>query len=425
VSGAIPVQPRELLFEDFVAAWLSALGYFVETRVRQHNVLELDVVTSDMADPPTKALFEAKSGRGGFADLFKVFGWRTYLGIPKGYVARSKQADGAKATLLGEVSERTAVNIITVDPASSAPWDGPIEPVTAVDPETRQKFLEAARHQRTAVRRAHGAFERVCKSASEDDLFQRARRYDYAVEASFFARTPRGRIEKLYAAFRESPKLTGEFVERLARRAGVVSLDMYRRLENDPEALHVQYIMLLEHRARILIIRHALDLDVPTRPPSPSRGPATSDAHHYYALPQTFRDGHERLRSLTFRSRVPYVLQVFLEYFGGMYASEGDLDLLSRLTGLTGPEVEQTIALLDVFFPKADDDAWRWCSTSHGGRLTRLKFCPAIARGAGALLHRVAHGHDSFTHLGPRDALYSQWSEVLIKVVQEQVAQES
>jgi hypothetical protein len=105
-SGAagLPTDPKNLMYEDFVGACLSALGYFVEPRIRQfidkQNVLELDAVISNVADPPDRILVEAKSGNWGFADVFKVYGWRSYLGNPRGFVV-SRTSDPTKMKLSG------------------------------------------------------------------------------------------------------------------------------------------------------------------------------------------------------------------------------------------------------------------------------------------------------------------------------------
>lgn len=418
-NSGLPADPKNLMYEDFVGAWLSALGYFTEMRIRQfidkQNVLELDSVISNVADPPDRMLVEAKSGSWGFADVFKVYGWRSYLGIPRGFVVAKTAPDATKLKLGAEVFAKTDVTALSVTPAA-VPWDGPIAPALAMDEATRKLVLEVAWHSRVASRHAKWRFEQMAKTNGEDDLFQRARAYDYAVEASFFATTAQQRIRQLYASFKESPLLTGQFVERIVKKKGLKTDDVYTALQNAAQRLDIQHVMALEHRARILIVRHALDIVPPADEEDPAWKAFRKD------LPRHFRDGLDHLRSLDYRTRVPYLLQVFFEYFGGMYTEDADLALLGRITGLTTDQVVEGIGVLDEFFPIGDgDDERSWCFTSHGGRLTRMKMCPAFVRGAGALMHRLAGHHENFEHLNVRGELYDAWHGALLAVVQAQV----
>ena len=412
----LPQNPQRGVYEDFISAWLSALGYFIETHVQQRNVLELDVVGSDFDDPPRRILFEAKSGGSGFSDLFKVFGWRTYLGIPRGIVVANQATDAPTQVLLAEVATRTNTETVVIHP-TMALWDSTVRPITAVDPLLRQRLLEAAWHYRIAARRAYAAFERVCRSNRDDELFARARGYDLAVEASFFSGDASERITRLYRAFTDSPNITGEFVARFAGTRNITIDAAYRQLENLPDALHIQHVMMLEHRARTLIVRHSLDV---TRPTPPVRG-RRRERTFWDRLPVSFRDGHQRLHELTFKARIPYLLQVFTEYFGGMHTQDRDLTLLSQLTDLSRDQVDEALGMLDMFFPGGGAE-WSWRSQSHNGRLTRLKLCPAIARGSGALLHLLGATRRNFAHLdGNRRTLYQTWHASLVEVVQAQL----
>src|SRR5215468_3179515 len=81
----IPASGRDLV--DYVAGLFQTAGYFVERNVRQRDVadvLELDAVATSYDGPrPTCVLAEAKGGRWGFTDIFKVAGWMAYLGIER------------------------------------------------------------------------------------------------------------------------------------------------------------------------------------------------------------------------------------------------------------------------------------------------------------------------------------------------------
>jgi hypothetical protein len=411
----LPPAPRDAQYEDFVSAWLSALGYFIETRVRKYNVLELDVVATSSVDSANRLLIEAKSGRWGFADLFKVFGWRSYLDIPQGWLVCSDVVDAEKKALMDdEVTPASNVAGLHMTPDSTDLWIAPIPCVTTADEKDRRTLLEIAWYQRIANRLAYIAFTHACKSNPGDNLLQMARQYDYAVETSFFSSTAQQRIARLYEAFKTSPKLTGAFVDRIAADGKLTVEEIYRRLENEPDLLWLQYVMLLEHRARILIVKNALEVIPPSRSSGPSRGISWAKLS-YLALPQSFREGVEKLHSLPFADSVPYVLQLYLEYFGGFHTGDSDLALLARLAGVEQGTLAASLDILDAFFPVGSGKPW--CTYSFSGQLVRLKLCPALVRGAGCFMRKRALKLDDYSTFGKCGFLLVQWHNALLSIV--------
>src|SRR5206468_3160907 len=70
----LPADPSEAQYEDFVAAFLLAGGYFIEPRLKFRDngveLLELDVVATPANEKYLdRILVEAKSGGWGFADF--------------------------------------------------------------------------------------------------------------------------------------------------------------------------------------------------------------------------------------------------------------------------------------------------------------------------------------------------------------------
>ena len=95
---ALPDSPDGEQYEDFVAASLRALGYFIETRLTLREgtkeVLELDVVaTPNGGSGKDRELLEAKKDAFSFSNVFKLFGQRTYLNIGKACLVGLKQPD--------------------------------------------------------------------------------------------------------------------------------------------------------------------------------------------------------------------------------------------------------------------------------------------------------------------------------------------
>src|SRR6266498_888836 len=92
----LPTQPTGKQFEEAVAALVRSFGYFTENRTvfdyEGREVLELDVVASPVSDDFTRRiLVDAKKSTARFADIFKIFGWRTFLKIPKGCIVHGSE----------------------------------------------------------------------------------------------------------------------------------------------------------------------------------------------------------------------------------------------------------------------------------------------------------------------------------------------
>src|SRR2546430_4004898 len=113
----IPSQPLEL--EDCAAALFQASGHFVERNVVEKDtteILEMDAVaTSYEGDKPTSVIAEAKSGDWGYADLFKIYGWMHYLGIPRGALFVTKMSQGQVLAKIREKIGGIDMTVIQLD----------------------------------------------------------------------------------------------------------------------------------------------------------------------------------------------------------------------------------------------------------------------------------------------------------------------
>ena len=82
-SVSLPDIPTGEELEDYVAAFLQCGGFYTEKSLIERGeteVLELDIMAWKPVDqPPQHTLFEVKGGSWGFSDVFKVYGWKTYL----------------------------------------------------------------------------------------------------------------------------------------------------------------------------------------------------------------------------------------------------------------------------------------------------------------------------------------------------------
>lgn len=90
----IPTGPD---LEDYVAAFLQCGGFYTEKSLIERGeteIMELDIMAWKPADQqPKHILLEVKGGSWGFSDVFKVYGWKTYLqtrGVDYAYLIGTK-----------------------------------------------------------------------------------------------------------------------------------------------------------------------------------------------------------------------------------------------------------------------------------------------------------------------------------------------
>src|SRR5438477_481671 len=110
----LPKEPDGYQFEEAMAAAARSVGYFIETRtILDHEgreVLELDAVASPATTNfRAKVLLDAKKSAVGFADIFKIFGWRVFLNIPKGCVVFGAQVENRDLAAFREVCPKLDV----------------------------------------------------------------------------------------------------------------------------------------------------------------------------------------------------------------------------------------------------------------------------------------------------------------------------
>lgn len=388
----LPTQPTGEQFEDFVAATLRALGYFIETRVvlreGKKEVLELDVVATPVGHAlADRELFEAKKDGISFPNLFKLYGQRQYLGISSACMASLEDADSAHRPLYDargvEVGVRVCCHRIDYDRLDN------LAPArNALTAAQRRIVAAVAWYLQIAKRLAQAALTEECRRNKGDELYERLRRYAFEVNASFFGKTALERAEALYAAYFDSPKLAGELVSRLAATRGVKAKAVWNEVNDTHEHLWIQHQILLEASARIAIIKHALD-DVVERGGAALPTLTLKIGSKAYELlrhnvPPRFSDGLRRLHAHPYSLNLPYLFQTFLELLGGFLFQDADdeLVLLEALTGVPRAEIIPSLLLMDEFFAPESGSMFYTIK----GRLLCLKMVPGFVHSVGSFL---------------------------------------
>src|SRR5687767_12787190 len=124
ILSGVPASGADL--EDYVAALFQAAGFFVEKNIVERTdpgspILELDAVATSYAENPANTvLVEAKGGDWGYAELFKVLGWMTYLRLKRGVLFASKDIPGKDAAAMTAKLSDTGVSCVHLGDFSDA-----------------------------------------------------------------------------------------------------------------------------------------------------------------------------------------------------------------------------------------------------------------------------------------------------------------
>jgi hypothetical protein len=311
----LPIDPKKAAYEDLVAGCLIALGYFIETNLHLREGttegLELDVVATPVDDPlEGRILLDAKSGKSGFGDIFKMSGWMHYLDIKHGCVVRSQPPDSHKAEAMSAVCKATNVSVTTLNMEKLAS-DIPLDASVTIPPATREALRVAAWWGRMGQRKCLSTFQSFCKSQPDSEAVEAAKAYRWAIDQSFFAETPIGRAGQLYAAYLQAPLLTKQLIEDLAHGDATKAEEEWAKVRDTHERLGVQHVMVMEHSARLGIMKNAL-LHVLEREASPDaaktdEGDIDWGSVEEWGMPSSFRGGLEILKTHPYAAAVPDV----------------------------------------------------------------------------------------------------------------------
>lgn len=436
-----PASGRDL--EEYVAGLFQASGYFVEKNIRQREVaevLELDAVATSYDGPlPSSVLAEAKGGRWGFPDLFKVAGWMQYLGIERsGFFV--KEHGAAPPRDLGLVHRTVApLGVSLVDFGDFS------DPLTRFDEGGFHRLvdpllLEVWRFSYWVERALLDQIRALRRAAPERKGPQAILVYhDLVNDHVFFVKDVAERLRRLYDAYKAHPKLSAAVAaEEAAYNGGhpqtpgadfdgAARPQRGARPRANPvlaEALYegkhpcVQASFYVEHRGRLAVLKAAIDLCCHLDAGKVADRAAAQAT--LAALPATFRAGLRRLRARPSFRRYALLWQVFLWGFGGFYLADREdeeLGWLSAQTGVPRGEIPEALRAFDDLFP-IPGGSWILPIKNSPLRLTRMM--PLAFRGVGAvqrLRRREARDYDGFGAgwVGRRNLI--RWHNGLIQLL--------
>lgn len=408
MSISLPTKPTGNQYEEAVSARIRAIGYFTENQTTLDHegrlVLELDVVASPASDDfLNRILVDAKKDTAHFTDIFKIYGWRTFLGIPRGSIVHGVVQEAAAIGAFKEICPK--LNVFADHYDFSAPAS--LDTLTIVNENASNRLRRIATeigwYQLIADRLALQDFQSMKKKHVGDELFERVRRYRRACHLAFFEPKPLKRAVKLYDAFQADPNISGAAVSWQATQSGVSEKSIWDLVRDKADYPWVQHVLVLETRARILIIKNAVEAALTMEHDEADRQ-YYQDALHLHELPRNFRHGLEAAAESPNRVYYPYILQLYFELFGGFMIDETDKEHLAALAGCDTDAVDEGLELLNTFFPTTKG----WRTTSK--EITMLKMVPGYIRGIGAFFRQSVRKLKEYSAIAPNMGfLLSRW----------------
>lgn len=404
-------------YEESVGAFIKANGYFTERRLilshQGRELLELDIVASPANNKiRERILLDAKSGKKtGFSDVFKIFGWKTFLEIPYGCIVRKTKPDDTDVIALEKYFDDLQMSweVFSLEGEISLDLSKTIPTVIEIDDKLMLHHFFTAWWFSIAERIAFFEYNKFIKQNSEDDLVTKLRTYEKACNLSFFEKNPLKRVIALVNAFKNNPGISGECITFLSSQNDISESDIKKDAFETEKYLWLQYVMLLENRARYSIIKCAVEII--NTPKTENQLERYSDNQLFSSTSKNFQKGYTALKKNMHYLKIPYLLQIFIESFGGYYIdSDADIGLISEITQIPKDQVVGCLEILNVFFPA--ENGW-WIPTKN---LRLLKFTPAFVRGIGSFMRKdqICERYSDLTSMG---WLLSKYHDVAIDVI--------
>lgn len=417
---SLPKKPDGDQFEGAVAAAVRSIGYFIETRtILDHEgreVLELDIVASPATTNfHAKVLLDAKKATAKFGDIFKIYGWRTFLKIPKGCVVFGGQVEARDMTAFNEVCPKLDVYAEHFDITKEVA----LSTVPILNPGAEEQLRLITRligwYQFTAERLCSKDYNDRKKENEGDEIFTRVHQYRRACHLAFFESDPLRRVELLYDAFKKDPHITGACVEWQAAKLGKTSKSVLDAVLDSALYPWIQHVLALESKARILIIKNGLEAAMLDEGQDKNME-GFWKAFKLAMLPRNFQTGFKRLSKSPHKHAVPFILQLYVEVFGGFLVEDKDQLHLAALSGVPAEVVTEALQLFDVFFPF--DNGWY----QQSKELSMMKMIPAYLRGTGAFFRQSLLGLKDYKEAAPQMGwLLSKWHNSTLKILESEL----
>lgn len=397
----LPDIPKGRDLEWSVAAALQCSGYYIDKNVAEQyegtELLELDAVATRYGtDGRSEMLIEVKSGQDWkFGDLFELRGRMHYRDIDEG-IFFATQCSEVRRTAYDTVANRLGIKFILCPDARTAGVQGAlksanVEIANDVDEHDFWRFVYWAERNLVdlLVEINRGAQTRTPVSI-------RAKRYHQLINNRvFFTIGDIERANDLYAAFSDFPHVSNEAVKESLGGTPTeiqVRADYFDCMKKGKRPL-VQVCLYLEHRARLAILRAAVDF---------ARFRHDKDLKQtlrFASLPNNFTGVVQSLERDEHAPLYPYFWQVFFWAWGGFIIvknKDAEYEALSQQTGVPVDAIDKAIEIYGQLFPISNG----WLQQRGSDELLTLKLMPPAIHGLGAIHRLTRSGTQDYAKLG-------------------------
>jgi hypothetical protein len=216
--------------------------------------------------------------------------------------------------------------------------------------------------------------------------------YFYKVNSGvFFTQNAADRANDLYTAYREHPNISAkcgheELGNDFAEDVQQLDKSLFSKTFYDCEYNDIQAASYIEHRARLMILKCAIDCLLQTNDgASGLAGHMNKENIQTSNAPKTFDDGLKLLSQHKYFYRYPIFWQWFMWLFGGFILKdyeEKEYQFLSTCTGIPVDEIPNALKSYDILFPLQGG----WFIDVPNSNVRVMKMFPVPFSGIGANL---------------------------------------
>jgi hypothetical protein len=430
----LPTLPKGKEFEEFLAAFLQAHGYYVERNIidrQEEEVLELDIISSqyEKGQGPESRLYEVKSGSWGFSEIFKIRGWLDYLHLDSGCLL--VQQERTPLDFYQKIAAALNVEVVTIPSVKKATecLKTIIKPenINPIDISTwRFSYWTERQLLRLLTVKKKSTKDKKCYAAL--DCY-----FSLINNRTFFTRNVVERAQKLYEIYQEYPNISAKMGhelhgENFDEEYTNVPPSLYEEAYYACKLNDLAVSSFVEYRARFAILRSAIDYTIFKETGSDHNQTSVikfEDLQFEYTLldmlPHSFKEGLKEIAHHPYFYRYPIFWQWFLWVFGGFVLKdyqEKDYALLSAKTGIPLEEIPRALESYEILFPSSDS----WFIESQSTNIKMLKLFPTPFMGIGANYRRLMYTKDrkweglQLTGLHTHNDLL-KWNNVLVNLI--------
>ena len=391
----LPKLPEGEYLEDYVAAFLQCGGFYTEKSVIESGetqVMELDILAWKPTDqPPQHTLFEVKGGDWGFPDIFKVYGWKTYLeqrGVNVAYLIVPRgERDEKVVEYIREKCSDIGMKLLVNDDISSL--EANLKEYSLTPQSTNRLDHGVWRFSFWLERQMQKVVSNNRRSLRDNQGPKEVYAYQEMIRNGLVqARDVRERLASLYKA---------HFEHQWLPKSVAAELDTGQWNSENPssgthwnDALYkckhhlIQAALFYQHRARLDILKGAVEFTLLLKHdalPPERRVRFLGIEHPADFLPSSFHNAVRKLQLINGFEKTPLLWQSFLWKWGGFFLVDHEAEekaTLAQEVGMTVDAVDAALEIYDVLFPVDGG----WFQDIQGTRM--LKLFPCQFRGIGA-----------------------------------------